>query len=102
MLDNWGCGMDRLHRRWMLQPEGWQMRGYRRGRAQPAFAHLASDEVVALLAALKPWRRWLAALRQVRDGADKVSAYLTIRSVQLSLPFDFRPVRMFACAAVPA
>jgi hypothetical protein len=24
MLDNWGCGMDRLHRRWMLQPEGWQ------------------------------------------------------------------------------
>jgi hypothetical protein len=23
MLDNWGGGIDRLHRRWMLQPEGW-------------------------------------------------------------------------------
>jgi len=23
MLDNWGGGMDRLHRRWTLQPEGW-------------------------------------------------------------------------------
>ena len=23
MLDNWGGGMDRLHRRWSLQPEGW-------------------------------------------------------------------------------
>ena len=24
MLDSWGAGMDRLHRRWTLQPEGWQ------------------------------------------------------------------------------
>jgi len=23
VLDNWGGGMDRLHRRWTLQPEGW-------------------------------------------------------------------------------
>jgi hypothetical protein len=23
MLDNWGSGMDGLHRRWLLQPEGW-------------------------------------------------------------------------------
>lgn len=23
MLDNWGGGMDRRHRRWTLQPEGW-------------------------------------------------------------------------------
>jgi len=23
MLDNWGGGMDRLHRRWTLQHEGW-------------------------------------------------------------------------------
>jgi hypothetical protein len=23
MLDNWGGGMDRLHRRWTLQPDGW-------------------------------------------------------------------------------
>jgi hypothetical protein len=23
MLDNWGGGMDRFHRRWTLQPEGW-------------------------------------------------------------------------------
>jgi hypothetical protein len=23
MLDNWGAGMDRLHRRWTLQAEGW-------------------------------------------------------------------------------
>jgi hypothetical protein len=23
VLDNWGCGMDRQHRRWTLQPEGW-------------------------------------------------------------------------------
>jgi hypothetical protein len=24
MLDNWGGGMDRLHRRWTLQADGWQ------------------------------------------------------------------------------
>lgn len=23
ILDNWGGGMDRLHRRWTLHPEGW-------------------------------------------------------------------------------
>jgi hypothetical protein len=23
MLDNWGSGMDRLHRRWSLHLEGW-------------------------------------------------------------------------------
>jgi len=23
MLDNWGSGLDGLHRRWSLQPEGW-------------------------------------------------------------------------------
>jgi len=23
MLDNWGGGIDRHHRRWTLQPEGW-------------------------------------------------------------------------------
>ena len=23
ILDNWGGGMDHLHRRWTLQPDGW-------------------------------------------------------------------------------
>jgi hypothetical protein len=23
ILDNWGSGIDGLHRRWSLQPEGW-------------------------------------------------------------------------------
>jgi len=23
VLDNWGGGIDRLHRRWTLRPEGW-------------------------------------------------------------------------------
>jgi len=23
MLDNWGSGRDKLHRRWLMQPDGW-------------------------------------------------------------------------------
>jgi len=37
MLDNWGGGIDRLHRRWMLQPEGgiaWTMARSRKPRAR--------------------------------------------------------------------
>ena len=60
MLDNWGCGMDRLHRRWTrCNRKCWQC--VDTGAVARSLHSLTSHpmRLLQFLAALKPWRRWI-------------------------------------------